>query len=188
MSTAQKTAWIVLIFLVVASLISNAYLINEARSLQNQINGASGTAGEALDAAVAQLEVVETQEFTLNVPIDQEIPISANIPFDEEFLIPIDVIVPIDTQVSVPLDLGLLGPFDLDIPIQTDVPISITVPIHIQRNVPIETVVPIKLDVPVTLSLRGTPMADQLGDWRRIIVQLRQQLPAPVEEPIAPEN
>lgn len=188
MSAGLKIAWIAMIFLVLASLISNAYLINEARDLQNQINGASGTAGEALDAAIEQLAAVETEEFTMVVPIDEVIPVNATIEFDEEFQVPIDVVVPIDTSVQVPLQLGLLGEFDLDIPIRTDVPISITVPIRIQRDVPIETTVPVKLDVPITLSLRGTPMADELRHWREVISELRAQLPGPEDVQITPSN
>ncbi|MBA3533421.1 MAG: hypothetical protein H0T73_16000 [Ardenticatenales bacterium] len=177
MSTRARVGWLFLLLLVLASLASNAYLIYTALQLQNQLAATSLTAGLALDNAANQLETVRTQEFTLTVPIDEEIPVNATIPFDETFNIPINLTVPINTNVKVPLQLGMLGTFNLDIPIRTDVPIDITVPIHIKRNVPINTVVPIKLDVPITLTLKGTPMASQLEEWREIILELRKELP-----------
>jgi hypothetical protein len=177
MSVRARVAWIVLTVLVVVSLVSNLYLINLALDLQSQIRTGSTTAALALDNAVRQMEALETQEFTLVVPIDQVIPIDATIPFDEEFVVPIETTVPIDTTVVVPLQLGVLGTVNLDIPISTEVPLDLSIPVRIQRQVPIETTVPIRLDVPVTLSLRGTAVAQQLEDWRAILVDLRANLP-----------
>lgn len=177
MSNRARAGWLILLLLVLGSIASNIYLVYTALRLQNQLEVASLTAGLALDNAANQLETVRTQEFTLVVPIDEEVPVSATIPFDEQFNVPINVVVPIQSEVQVPLNLGLIGRYNIDIPLDLEVPVNVNVPIRIKRDVPINTVVPIEMNVPVTLTLKGTPMAQQLTEWREIILDLRQNLP-----------
>lgn len=154
-----------------------AQALEAASGAQNRINGAFILMGLALEDVASQLELLETQSFTITVPIQTEVPVAATIPFDEVFEVPVNTTIPIRTTVVVPLRLGVLGSFDLDVPISTDVPLDLSVPVRIQKEVPIRTTVPINLDVPVTLSLEDTPLAAQLSQWRADLLALLADFP-----------
>ncbi len=137
-----------------------------AEATQNRLGALLIAGGLAMEEVVQQLGALETQTFTLQVPINEEIPIETTIVFDEEFVIPIQTTVPIRTTITVPLRLGPLGEYPIEVPIQTDVPIDLSVTVPVRKEIPIETTVPIRLNVPVTLSLEDTPLAEQLAAWR----------------------
>jgi hypothetical protein len=194
--------WPPLLALIVVSLLANGYLIwrmaalqqqietavglaeearddvarqrRETEQVQRQIDALSNAAGLALENVEAQLGVLETQLFTMTIPIDEQIPINISFPFEETFDIPINTVVPINTTVRVPVTLGPLGRFDLDVPIRTEVPISLNVQVPIKKDIPINTTVPLQMQIPVTLSLEGTPLGQQLAEWRTLLSSLRE--------------
>ena len=148
--------------------------LDVSSDLQSQVEGTSVMAGFALEYIADQLEILSTQNFTVMVPINQEIPVQSTIPFNEVFDVPINIVVPIDTTVTVPIQLGPLGTTEINVPIQTEVPVNTNIQAPIKKDVTINATVPIQLDVPITLSLEDTPLAQQLAEWRTFMLQLTQ--------------
>ncbi|MBA3534239.1 MAG: hypothetical protein H0T73_20150, partial [Ardenticatenales bacterium] len=79
----------------------------------------------------------------------------------------------INTTVRVHVTLGPLGNFNLDVPINTTVPINLTLQIPINKEIPINTTVPLQMEIPVVISLEGTPLGQQLAEWRTMLSSLR---------------
>ncbi|MGB0387106.1 MAG: hypothetical protein ACPGWR_20000 [Ardenticatenaceae bacterium] len=147
--------------------------LSTANDIQSQIDSTSVMVGVALDYVAEQLEGIEEQEFTVVVPIDQEVPIDTTVLINEEVSIPFNEVIPINTNVSVPIELPVLGKLDLDVPINTSVPINLDLKVPITQEMPIKTVVPVQTDFPITISLKDTEIGTQLAQWRETLTQVR---------------
>nr|MBA3533515.1 hypothetical protein [Ardenticatenales bacterium] len=124
MSARSNLIWPALIVLTLFSILTNLYLFRQTAQLQaqiatiaataeeartdvaqqrkdtenvqRQIDALSNAAGLALANVEAQLGALETQVFTMTVPINEQIPIHISFPFAETFAVPINTTVPIN--------------------------------------------------------------------------------------------
>ena len=147
--------------------------LSTATDVKSQIDSSAAMIGIAIDYLAEQLENIEEQEFSVVVPIDQQLPIDTTISLEQEVNIPFNETIPINTNVNVPLELPFVGALDLDIPINTTVPVELDINVPLNQDVPIKTIVPIKLDLPISISLKDTQIGEQLGQWREALNQVR---------------
>jgi len=147
--------------------------LSTASDVKSQIDSSAVMIGIAIDYLAEQLENIEEQEFTVVVPIDQELPIDTTVSLKQQISIPFNENIPINTNVNVPIELPFVGALDLDIPINTTVPVNLDLSVPLKQDIPIKTTVPIKLDFPITISLKDTQIGEQLGQWREALNQVK---------------
>lgn len=147
--------------------------LTTASDVKSQIDSSAAMIGIAIDYVAEQLEGIEEQEFTVVVPIDQEIPIDTTIAFEQQVNIPFKNNIPINTTVNVPIELPFVGALDLDIPINTTIPVELDINVPLSQDIPIQTTVPVKLDFPITISLKDTEIGEQLSQWREALNQVK---------------
>jgi hypothetical protein len=143
-----------------------------AVNLRGQVENTGTLTRFAVTAISEQLSQLVSQTITLTVPIDQQVPVATSVRLEKTFEVPIRTTVPINTNVSVPIQLGILGDHTINLPINLSVPIDLVVSVPFSEEIPINATVPIVMDVPVVLSLKDTPLAAQLAEWRGTLEQL----------------
>ena len=123
-----------------------------------------------------ELALLAEQEFVVTVLAEEEIAIDTSIPFQERFEVPVDTSLPVNTTVTLAVPLGPLGVQEVEIPVRTTIPVDFSIPVVIETEIPIEMTVPVAFDVPVTLSIAGSPLAEQLAGWQTTLRQFAEEL------------
>lgn len=153
----------VLYALVLLSLIFNIVLAFAVLRGRSQFRAALLLARNALD-------VREQEPWTIQVALDQDMPIETTVPINHTFVLPLNMEYPISTVVNTHIDIPLLGRQEIAIPIEATIPISYTVEVPIQMDVPIsmtyhlQTEVPVEVDIPPELFDSLNDLIDQLDD------------------------
>jgi hypothetical protein len=165
---ALKITLTILFMLVFLSLGLNLYLIWQLLNVQQQ---AQALAQEliprlktTISQAAAEVETFQESTVTLNVQVDEDLPVAVNIPFNETIEVPIKVTVPIREEINTtivmdPFQAGLEIPVDVTVPVNIDIPIDVVIPVSLDRPIPISTTVPIHVKVPVAVEVGQTDLA-----------------------------
>jgi hypothetical protein len=173
----------------IASLLMNLLLLGGLWLFQRE-------ARTQITAVTKSLEGVRLDHMTIDLAIDETIPLDLTVPFSDTFQVPLSMTVPIETSfrlqdtINVPLDevvsidrdvtvnLSILGQrVPVNIPIRADVPIRLDADIPLDLEVPVSAEVPLNIvvDVPVNTELAldtavpvqlDIPVVLPLGDLR----------------------
>ena len=123
---------------------------------------------EALkERVVAELRQVplEPVPLSLNVGVDQQLPIALDVPFDRTLQIPIDLSLPLNTTITVPVEIPVLKQrVELKVPIEATVPVHTSLTVQVHEQIPVRATLPVKMDVPVALTLDLAPFRDRVAD------------------------
>lgn len=165
-----QNPWVVYALLAMISLSLLLHLITWLA-----INRLRGIAREQIQALAQEIEQAENDVFTMNLELNQPVPIRAAIPINQQLTIPINTTVALSETFNVPLDTPL-GSFNIPVPINADIPINTEVPISVRETVSVSTTVDLDLDVPISVPIRETSLASYLKDLRQKLVELGESL------------
>jgi hypothetical protein len=137
-----------------------------------QARNAARTQAQAL---AAELDDAAGEVITIDVPLDQPIPIQASVPIRKTIQVPIDTTIDIDTRFTVPLETPF-GTYDVPVPFKGQVPIKLTAPVTIDETVEISTTINLDTTLALALPVRETPLAGYLEQLRQGLLALAEQL------------
>lgn len=133
--------------------------------------GLLGTAALQRDAlrerVVTELRAVplEPVPLSLQVSVDQQLPIALDVPFKDTLTVPIDMALPLDATVTVPVDIPVLKQqVQLKVPIRATIPVKTSIQVAIDKQIPVRATLPVRMEVPVNLSLDLAPFRDRVAD------------------------
>lgn len=140
---------------------------------------ARSLAAQSIAQAARLLGDVQTQSFTYNVHIEENVPFSTTVEFSDTFTVPINTVIPVRTTVYVPVTIPIIGVLaTLPVPIDTTVPVNLTVEVPIDKQILVEGNSPISFDVPVEIAISATPFGAALGEAHDWLVELAAELGA----------
>ena len=187
--TRQSNGYRLLWGIAVTSLLMNLLLLGGLWLFQRQ-------ARAQITAVTKTLDGVRLDNMTIDLAIDETIPLALTVPFSDTFQVPLSMTVPVETTfavrdtINVPLDevvsidrdvtvnLSILGQaVPVNIPIRADVPIRMDATIPLDLDVPVSALVPLNIvvDVPIDTELAidtavpvqlDLPVVLPLGDLR----------------------
>ena len=140
-----------------------------------ELSRARSTARQELNAVSQQLAILRNETFSLNVPINESIPIDTIVPVRQSLNVPISTTLFIDTFVTIPIDTPF-GATTFDVPIRGNFPIRTNVPFDIETDVEVSTTVDLRLNVPINLPISETPFARLLEDLEQRLLILQESL------------
>jgi hypothetical protein len=112
---------------------------------------------------------------TLDVPLNQPIPIAASVPIRKTLQVPIDTSIDIDTTFDVPLRTPL-GNYTIPVPFRGQIPVKLTAPVTIDETVQISTTIQLDTRLAIDLPISDTPLAGYLERLRQGLLDLASQL------------
>lgn len=122
-----------------------------------------------------QVEEARDDTISLDLQLNQPVPIRADVPIEQNVTIPISTTVRINDEISIPINTPF-GSYTLPIPVQTDVPIRMTVPITVDETVNISTTIELDMNVPINLDIDDTSLADYLDRLHEHLTELQDTL------------
>ncbi len=106
---------------------------------------------------------LEPVPLSLQVEVDQQLPIALDVPFKETLTVPIDMMLPLDATVTVPVDIPVIKQqVQLKVPIRATIPVNTSVVVEVDKQIPVRATLPIQMQVPVSLSLDLAPFRDRV--------------------------
>lgn len=139
--------------LLLLSLALNGLALYWINAMQQGLMGAQGQLREMVSTTRTDLQTMGLQPITLQIAIDQHIPISETFTISDTFTIPVNAVFPFSTQVNTSINIPLLGPQEISIPVSGAVPINTTFKIPIRADIPISMTYHLVLDLPVAVTL-----------------------------------
>ena len=106
-----------------------------------------------IEKARIGLELLSAEKISLEVSIDQLLPLETEIVVNEIFTVPIDTTYPIDTTIYSTINLPLVGTQRIAIPIKGTVPIKTIMETPVKLSFPISTEYHLKTTIPVEISI-----------------------------------
>ncbi len=135
-----------------------------------------------LDEAVAGLDSFATSTITVDIDVDEVVPIETSIDLNRQIVVPIRTTIPIDetieTTIIVSGPLNTEIPVDVTVPVMLDFPLELDVPIVVDETIPIRTQVPIAVTVPVQIQVADTELATMATSLRDGLAALQDVLSA----------
>lgn len=130
--------------------------------------------GPAINAglaeAVAGLDSFATSTITVDIDVDEIVPIETSIDLNRRIIVPIQTTIPIDetieTTIIVAGPLNTEIPIDVTVPVKLDFPLELDVPIDVNETIPVTTEVPIAVTVPVEIEVADTTLATMATSLR----------------------
>ena len=140
-----------------------AYALAQLGILEGALGDLGPGATEALDEAITGLDNFATSTLTVDIAVDETVPINTQFLLQRDLIVPIQTSVPIsqviDTTITIAGPLGTEILLDISVPVDIVIPINIEVPIPINETIDIDVEVPITLDIPVEIDVAGTELA-----------------------------
>ena len=140
-----------------------AFALAQLGVLESALGELGPNATEALDEAILGLDDFATSTLTVEISVDETVPINTEFLLQRDLTVPIQTSVPItqviDTTITIAGPLGTEIPLDISVPVDIVIPIDIEVPIPIDEIIAIDVKVPITLDIPVEIDVAGTELA-----------------------------
>lgn len=127
--------------------------------------GAASRRDALREHLLAELSAVELQPVPLSLQVDvnQDLPIALDVPFQETLTIPIDLALPLDATVTVPVDIPVLKQqVELKVPIRATIPVKTSITVAVDKQIPVRATLPVRMQVPVDLSLELAPFRDRV--------------------------
>ena len=135
-----------------------------------------------LDEAVAGLDSFASSTISVDIDVDEVVPIETSIELNREIVVPIRTTIPIDetieTTIIVSGPLNTEIPVDVSVPVMLDFPLELDVPIVVAETIPIQTQVPIAVTVPVEIQVADTELATMATSLRDGLAALQDVLSA----------
>ena len=102
---------------------------------------------------------------SLQVKVNQDLPIALDVPFRETLEIPIDLSLPLDATVTVPVDIPVLKQqVELKVPIRATIPVKTSLTVNGDKVIPVRATLPVRMEVPVDLNLDLAPFRDRVAE------------------------
>ena len=162
----SHTWTIFLTLLVLLSLALNALLLYVLWNVQS-------AALVSLTEMRNQLISLSRQPLTMQVHLEQDVPLETTVPISQTMNVPLDFDYPLSTVVNTSFNVPLLGKQEVAIPIETIIPIQYTVAVPLQMEVPISFTYHLETDLPVQVQ----PPAELGAQLDSILARLEQSLP-----------
>lgn len=155
-----------------------AFLAGESALIQDGISSIASPAREFIAELDVRLVDLETTTFSVDVNVNETLPVRTQIDFERTIDIPIVTEIPINevinTTITIDGPLGVEIPLDVSVPVDVIVPIDLVIPFTISESFPVAVDIPIDIDVPIDVSLVDTPLADLAGELRAALVEIDQ--------------
>ena len=144
------------------------FLAGESALIQDGISSIASPAREFIAELDVRLVDLETTTFSVDVNVNETLPVRTQIDFERTIDIPIVTEIPINevinTTITIDGPLGVEIPLDVSVPVDVIVPIDLIIPFTISESLPVAVDIPIDIDVPIDVSLVDTPLADLAGE------------------------
>ena len=155
-----------------ASVAMNVFLISTLLTIQQELNKARLGVAEGLTAAANEVGQLDFGAFSLDVVVDESVPLDISVPISETIIVPISDTIEINSAAVA--DLPLLGL--TAIPFSVDVPVVMTVTVPVSLTVQVTDSVPVNFIVPVDVNLDDTPLQDFKAEIQSYLLSVAADL------------